>query len=360
MLQPEARFNVFYGDNGHGKTNLLETIYVVGALRSFRTHRLAEMIMFGEESSYIAARLARDGLERVYELHLQPRGRKIRLDGKAVRPLSKYFGDFNVVLFAPEDLQLPRGAPAARRKFLDRAVFNRSPEHLADVQAYEKTLKNRNALLRELTMRSKPSQDRQQLLDVFDEQLAGLGARLISNRIRFLNDIRQGFQSAFAKITHTGLDVDVQYQQNFDLDSVGVPERIAEEFLLQLQQHRTRDLARGSTTVGPHRDDVSFVLADRLAASHASQGQTRALILAWKTAEMDLLTSTRGEAPILLLDDVTSELDATRNAFLFEFLAQRSTQCFITTTHPDHILIRSERSDYQVKDGIVTPQTVMK
>ena len=124
-LEPAPRFNVFHGDNGQGKTNLLETIYVVAALRSFRTSKLADLLRFDTQVAHIGARVERGGLERVYELTIEPRSRRARIDGKVVRPLARYFGEFNVVLFAPEDLQLPRGAPADRRRFLDRAVFNR-------------------------------------------------------------------------------------------------------------------------------------------------------------------------------------------------------------------------------------------
>src|SRR5690606_27316790 len=136
--------------NGQGKTNLLESIYVAGALRSFRTQRMADLIGFGRDQAYIGARILRGGLERVYELTQRASSRLVRLDGKAVRPISRYFGDFNVVLFAPEDLQVPRGSPADRRRFLDRAVFNRAPRYLGDVQAYEKVVRSRNALLREI------------------------------------------------------------------------------------------------------------------------------------------------------------------------------------------------------------------
>lgn len=358
VLRPEARFNVFHGDNGQGKTNLLETIYVVGALRSFRTQRLAELIAFGDEQAYIGARVERGGLQRVYELVQRHKSRRIRLDGKAVRPITKYFGDFNVVLFAPEDLQVPRGSPAARRRFLDRAVFNRSPGHLSDVQAYEKTLKNRNALLREASAGKRPARSVRDLIAVFDQQLASLGARLVLSRRHFLDEMRGPFRAAYESITQTGLDVEVQYAtpeelQIPDMDHDAAAARLSE----LLARSQSRDLARGATSSGPHRDDLQFRLNGHLAASFASQGQLRALVLAWKTAEMDLLATTHGEEPILLLDDVSSELDPTRNEYLFEFLKGRRAQCFITTTHPRHVLLASDRVDYRVEGGVVTRQT---
>jgi DNA replication and repair protein RecF len=358
VLQPEARFNVFHGDNGQGKTNLLETIYVVGALRSFRTQRLAELIAFGGERAYIGARVERAGLQRVYELVQRPRARRVRLDGKAVRPITRYFGDFNVVLFAPEDLQVPRGNPAARRRFLDRAVFNRSPRHLNDVQDYEKTLKNRNALLREAGSGKRSSRQVRDLLAVFDQQLATLGARLVLSRQRLLDEMQGPFQSAFEAITQTGLPVQVRYAAPDELQAAGQdPGRMVAILSELLARSQPRDLARATTSVGPHRDDLQFWLDGHLAASFASQGQLRALVLAWKTAEMDLLAASHGEEPILLLDDVSSELDPTRNEYLFQFLRSRRAQCFITTTHPRHVLLSADRIDYRVERGVVTRQT---
>jgi DNA replication and repair protein RecF len=363
VLEPTPRFNVIYGDNGQGKTNLLETLYVVGALRSFRTHRLAEMICLGQEQAYIAARIERQGLERVYELTQSERGRTVRLDGKAVRPISKYFGDFNVVLFAPEDLQVPRGGPAQRRRFLDRAVFNREPGYLGHVQAYEKIVRNRNALLRDLGSGSRQARE---LLPIFDQQLADVGAQLVSARLRFLDHIRPGLQAAFQAITQTGIHVDVGYHCSDEVARAGkvtagpttaltaaLTEALAEALTEAIGRSHARDIARGSSSVGPHRDDLDFRFADQPASSFASQGQLRALVLAWKTAEMELLATSHGEAPVLLLDDVSSELDEARNRYLFEFLRRQQSQCFITTTHPKHVLLEADRVDYCVEAGSV-------
>ena len=149
QLAPRERFNVFVGDNGQGKTNLLEAIYVVAAVRSFRTARLADLVAFGQASAKIGARVVKDAATRVYEVEIAPGSRKVHLDGKAARPLSRYFGGFNVVVFTPEDLGLPRGSPSDRRRFLDRAVFNMQSGFLSVVQDFEKILKQRNALLRQ-------------------------------------------------------------------------------------------------------------------------------------------------------------------------------------------------------------------
>ena len=347
-LEPEPRFNVFFGDNGQGKTNLLEAIYAVGTLRSFRTQRLAELIGFGCEQARIRALVVRDGLERACEVTLRERSRVVRLDGKAVRPIAKYFGQFNVVLFAPEDLQIPRGSPNNRRRFLDRAVFNHHPDYLADIRSYDRVLRNRNALLRDHDGRRG-----YELLAVHDDQLAGFGARVITARRALLSAIRPGFKLAFDSITRSGLEVDAEYETADALIDLG-GEELEEALRRLLKGSRAHDLARKVTTIGPHRDDLSLTLSRRRAAAFASQGQLRALVLAWKTAEMELLAVTHGEPPILLLDDVSSELDATRNEYLFQFLRHRHNQCFITTTHPKHVLLSADRADYEVNSGTLT------
>jgi DNA replication and repair protein RecF len=350
LLEPSPRFNVFHGDNGQGKTNLLEALYTVAALRSFRTARLADLIQFGEASARLAARVERARVERVYEVVIEPRGRRVRLDGKAVRPLARYFGSFNVVLFAPEDLQLPRGAPADRRRFLDRAVLNRRGDYMPLAQDYDKVLRSRNALLRELAEGRRPTSAAGELLAVYDQQLGGLAARIATARLSYVDELRARFQAAFESISRTGIPVDLAYRTAPEIAAAGAGERAA-VYQALLAAGRAHDLARGATSAGPHRDDLAFDFGGHDAGAFASQGQLRALMLAWKTAEMDLLTEVHGEEPILLLDDVSSELDPLRNQHLFEFLATRTHQCFITTTHPRFVLASEGRVDREVRDG---------
>ncbi len=352
-LEPGEHFNVFYGDNGQGKTNLLETVFVVSTLRSFRTQRLADLIQFDAEQAHIGARVERDELTRVYELVIKPRSRTVRLDGKTVRPISRYFGQFNVVLFSPEDLLIPRGSPGSRRRFLDRAVFNRRADHLVDVRDYEKTLKSRNSLLKDALTTGRRDET---LLSVYNEQVARLGAKITHSRLEMLDELRPHFQGAFESITQTGLHVDVLYASDWNsLSSQPSPEDLTGVLSQELKSARPIDFRRGTTSVGPHRDDIEFRLQHRSASSFASQGQLRALVLAWKTSELELLERVHGEAPILLLDDVSSELDETRNEYLFEFLRHRSNQCFITTTHPKHVLLTSNRRDFEVAGGHIKP-----
>lgn len=350
-LQPRDRFNVFVGDNGQGKTNLLEAIFVVSTLRSFRTTKLTDLVGFGRAGAKLGARVLKDDLTRVYEVELAQDARKqVRLDGKAVRPLSRYFGAFNVVVFTPEDLALPRGSPGDRRRFLDRSVFTYSPEYLGVAADYDKVVRTRNAVLKKAGAEDMPSMSRRQLDDmlaVYDQQLAQLAMAVIAARTNYVAQLAPEFRAAFAAITRTHRVAGLRYQQKLPCSSV-------EEMLRQLQDARMKDLATSATQVGPHRDDIVLELDGHEAGAFASQGQLRAIMLAWKTAELVLLGRGHGDLPILLLDDVSSELDQARNEFLFEHLAALSGQCFITTTDGRHVLVREDRADFRIQNGQIS------
>jgi len=269
------------------------------------------------------------------------------LDGKAVRPLARYFGGFKVVVFTPEDLALPRGAPADRRRFLDRGVFNLRPDYLATAQDYERVLKTRNAVLRQAGDGAIDRRRLEDLLAVYDPQLARLGAQVSAARQAFVSVVQDELAAAFAAITRTERRASVRYA----LRAAAASE---DALLAALGAARAKDLATRATQVGPHRDDLAFELDGREAGAYASQGQLRAIMLAWKTAELAVLARAHCDSPILLLDDVSSELDPQRNAYLFDHLAGLADQCFITTTHPGHVLLRHHRADYRIAGGEIT------
>ena len=344
-LAPRERFNVFVGQNGQGKTNLLEAIYVVATLRSFRTARLADLIAFEHAEARLGARVTKHGLTRIYEVGLGPHARRVQLDGKAVRPIARYFGGFNVVVFTPEDLALPRGSPSERRRFIDRAVFNQSSEYLGEIQDYEKVLKQRNSVLKQADGALSPKLA--DLLAVYDRQLAELGLAIVKARGAFVATMQPELASAFRAIARIDREANVRYvTKTAGLDIAAFEALLAES--------RARDLATQSTHVGPHRDDLAFELDGHDAGGFASQGQLRAMVLAWKTAELALLARVHGDSPILLLDDVSSELDPARNEYLFDHLANQAAQCFITTTHEGHVLLRRDRADYRIENGQIS------
>lgn len=355
-LEPHPRFTVLYGDNGQGKTNILEALYILATLRSFRTARpgaVDDLIQIGERRAALCARVERLGVERLLVLEMSVEGparKQVRVDGKAVRG-GAFFGGFNAVLFSPDDLQLPKGPPAQRRRFLDRAVWNTQPAYLREVQSYERLLRSRNALLRS-EGRAGPDP---QMLEVYDEQLAAAGAVLVGRRVAYLRDLAGGLHAAFARVSRSGLSAEVRYRASVPLPAEhgeAAVQQIAAELRRRFLGDRRRDLQRGFTHGGPHADDLEFFLGGQPAATFASQGQLRALVLALKIAEICHLHALLGDSPVLLLDDVSSELDPQRNAYLFEFLQEISCQGFITTTSPRHILLgASERRDFRVHAG---------
>jgi len=349
VLEPHARFNLIEGRNGQGKTNLLEAIFMLGAMRSFRTQRAAECITFGGQSAVLSAHVERAELRREIAMEILQRGRRLHVDGKRVAGLADCFGVLVAVLFAPEDLRLPRASPAERRRFLDRAVFNHEPVHLIDLRTYEEALGNRNALLKQGVRDTA-------LLEAFDEALARHGARIGERRARFVALFDAETRAIYSAITDGALRSDLVYEPSPALVAtsgvcdLGVRETQIKEALAQC---RARDMARGHTTVGPHVDDLRLDIEGRPARIHASQGQGRALVLAMKMAEFKALDRALGEPPVLLLDDVSSELDAQRNATLMYFLDRAGGQVFLTTTDVVHIRLAGDRSVWNVEAGTV-------
>lgn len=396
-VSPHPRFNVVSGDNGQGKTNLLEVIYVLATLRSFRTTRLDELVLFGKDTAALRARVEHRQSERVFgvDIGLRPARKQALCDGKSART-GEYFGGFNLILFAPEDLRLPKGPPAGRRRFLDRAIWNTCPSYLDEVRVYERILRSRNILLRGGPGKSAPSDeaglatartngsaalpDNTALLDIYDQRLASTGAVLFARRRRYVEALAPRVAQVFARISGSQHEVQVQYQPALKpakpaaKDSVDssagspvpeIPSPVADEgrdlserLFTQLQRDRRRDLLRGFTHSGPHADDIVFFLDGRPAELHASQGQTRALVLSLKIAEIQHLHALLGDPPVLLLDDVSSELDRDKNAALFAFLRESPSQVFITTTDPSYIRIgpsQADRQDFAVRAGGIIP-----
>jgi DNA replication and repair protein RecF len=336
-----ARFTVLHGPNGVGKTNILEALYLVATLRSFRSADLGPLVRHGasEARVEVSGQDLQLGLGTRLAVHLTRTARQTRrlavADGKTVRSGPDFYGRLRAILFTPEDLGILRGSPTGRRQFLDRALFARDRAHIADIADYDKLLRSRNRVLRgEDAGISRSQQDG--LLDAYDAGLAAAGARIWLRRERLLGDLRGAFAEAFAQIHGRHLVVTLEYLAKLagEPASVGDPQlRLADA----LRAARRHDLVRGTTTVGPHRDDFEVRLDGQDAGAFASQGQARALILAFKIAELQDARARAGEAPVLLLDDVSSELDPQRSAQLFEALLREAGQCVLTTTAPHFI-----------------------
>ena len=377
-LSPGA--TVLSGPNGQGKTNFLEACYLACTLRPLRATRLQELVQFGAQTAgsgttgeralaEVTARLASPGGERTVTVGVGQGKRTAKVDGKPVKDPDELFGGLAVVAFTPDDLSLVKGAPDGRRRLLDRAVQNRHPDHLPDARDYLRALKSRNELLRQQAPR--------ELIAAFDAPLARLGARLRLRRELLLAELLPHAQRAFSEVTRGELSLTLRPlasgrassglgEEAVDLTR-GAPAAAAlleERLLAALDERLLRDRERGFTSVGPHADDLGFyftthggaadtkaieaegelpsavdtgsIEADtdgpRPARLFASQGQIRAVVLAFKIGEIENLRAAQGKAPLLLLDDVSSELDPERNAWLMRYLEGLRAQVVLTTT----------------------------
>lgn len=355
-IEPHPRFNIITGRNAQGKTNLLEAVFVLGSLKSFRTSTHRDMVRFDHDTAVIVSRIERDGLERDVRIELDPRRRKVQVNGQYVRRLADYLGSVQAVLFAPEDVTLLKGSPSDRRTFVDRAVFNSRAASLEELNEHGKVLKQRNTVLRD----ERPSHD---LLDIFTEQIVATGARVAASRLDYLHQLAPFFRESFGEIFGAGLEVGLAIDPSWldepiELGDAPPPsaDAIAELMTASFARRRGEELRRGTTVLGPHRDDLLVRLDGRPAKQHASQGQHRALVLALKVSEIRLLRERFHVEPVLLLDDVSSELDATRNGQLFDFLGGFEGQVFITTTHERYIRLAEEhgRRTWSIETGALT------
>ena len=341
-----SRVTVLSGDNGQGKTNLIEAIYYLATLRSFRTAHALDLVRAGpgsEGRARLVVRVEHEGLERRLEVELGPAGRTATLDGKPVRGAAAVLGAVSVVLFVPEDLLLARAAPAARRRFLDMAVFNVERGYYGEAAAFQRVLKSRNMLLRR-------GHAEAVLLDTYDEQLARAGARLVMRRRAMVAELGPRAAALF-RVLHSDLALAVRYRGDAAVE-VETDERGVYQALLDgMRVRRSLDERRRFTGFGPHTDDVELELGGRAAREHASQGQLRSLVLALKLAELTNVEARSGEAPVLLLDDVPSELDPTRRGFLFQMVGGLSCQTVISVTEKEIVPALPERQDFRVEHG---------
>ncbi len=351
-LEPHPRFNVFEGDNGQGKTNVLEAIYLLATLRSFREARTRNLVRWGETDAWVRGEVLRRGVQRKMGVELAKTGKRAAIDGRVVDRLSEYFGHLHVVVFGPEDLVLTKGAPVFRRRFLDRAIFNLHPVYLDEMRAFMTALRHRNELLRASAGRGL---DRA-VLASFDEELVRRGGRVLWRRAGFIRDFLSVVTSVFDEITAGAHRIGMGYESVAGLELAADEVAITDLYRERLAETSASDLRQRRTTQGPHSDDLAFSLDEHPARVHASQGQHRAMALALKIAELQLADAVLGSPPLLLLDDVSSELDRGRNAQLMAHLGRFAGQIFVTTTDRRWLAVDGETRIFRVESGRVTPE----
>jgi DNA replication and repair protein RecF len=309
-------FHLLLGDNAQGKTNILEAIYLMATLRSFRGVGSAQMIRHGQRGYFVGGKVVGAG-EREIKIFWSATERNLALNGQPVKKLSDYLGVLRGVIFCTEDLQLVKGAARARRRFLDLLLAQTSPVYLPLLQRYMHSVRARNALL-------KSRSADEAALDSFSQELIKLGNELMSLRLELIPKFSPLARLAYRRISNDAEELRIEYRPS-----------VKNDFAVELAQSRGRERTLRATLIGPHRDDLQLLLNERSAAQFGSEGQKRTLAIALKMAQAEFLGGVHGSAPVLLIDDVMGELDLKRRSGflpLLEHARKTSGQVFMTAT----------------------------
>ena len=331
-------FHLLLGDNARGKTNILEAIYLMATLRSFRGVGGAQMIRHGQRGYFVGGNIVGQGQHEI-KMFWSARERKLALDGQPVKRLSDYLGVLRAVVFCTEDLHLVKGTARARRRFLDLLLAQTQPGYLPLLQRYLRAVRARNALLKQ-HLRDEAA------LDSFSQELVKLGDEIIRAR----NDVAPKFSPlarlAYRRISRDAEELRIEYQPS-----------VKKDFVVELAQSRSRERSYRFTLVGPHRDDLQLLLNERSAAQFGSEGQKRTLAIALKMAQAEFLAGIHGSPPVLLIDDVMGELDIKRRSGFLPLLEQtRRTngQVFMTATEENWPgELSRELQKWEVKSGVL-------
>ena len=315
--------NIFYGNNAQGKTNILEAIYVCGTTKSHRSACDSELIRFGEDEAHIRMHVSKDGVPHKIDMHLKKNKAKgAAIDGMPIRKASELFGLIKLVLFSPEDLNIIKSGPRERRRFMDSQLCQLDRLYFSRLSDYNKILMQRNKLLKDLAFQ--PSLE--PTLDVWDEQLLRYGIPIIRQREQFIGELNETVREIHSQLTCGKEEIRLFYE----------PDSGPDYFSERLKQNREKDLKYRTSSEGPHRDDFRVEINQVDIRHFGSQGQQRSAALSLKLSEIYLIRQKTGEMPVLLLDDVLSELDSSRQKMLLQNM--NHVQTFITCTGVDELV----------------------
>ena len=315
--------NILFGDNAQGKTNILEAAYMSGTTKSHKGSRDREMIRFGEEEAHLKTVVVRGGREYQIDMHLKKnRAKGIAIDKIPIKKASELFGILNIVFFSPEDLNIIKNGPAERRRFLDSELCQLDRIYLADLTNYNKILAQRNKLLKDMIYRPSLSDT----LPVWDMQLIETGKKIIRRRKQFVDELREIVSDIHYRISGGKEELFLKYEPNID-------DIFFED---ELSRAKEKDKKLCQTSVGPHRDDLLFSIGDVDIRKYGSQGQQRTSALSLKLSEIELVRKSISDTPVVLLDDVLSELDSSRQNYLLNNISD--TQTIITCTGLDEFV----------------------
>ena len=335
-IELNKNINIFYGENAQGKTNIMEAIFLSSMGKSFRAKKDKEMIKIGENKATVEILFSKKDREGKIKIDLSNK-KSIYLNGIKLKKLSELLGNINIVIFTPDDINILKGGPQNRRRFLDIMISQLKPNYMYNLNLYLKTLEQRNNYLRQIKEYNKD----ENLLEIWDEKLAEYAYNIYKYRNEFINKIKNKIKNIHKEITNNKENIEIEYITECESK---------EKYLNLLKERRKLDIIKGYTTNGIHRDDFNIYINEKQLNIYGSQGQHRTAILSLKLSELNIILEETGEYPILLLDDFMSELDESRRKHFLENI--KDTQIIITCTEKfdienKNILI------YNVKDGKV-------
>lgn len=338
--------NILYGDNAQGKTNILEAIYICGTTKSHKGSKDKEIIKLDKEESHLRILVDRDGVTHKVDMHLKknkPKG--VAIDGLPIKKSGELFGVVNIVFFSPEDLSIIKNGPSERRRFIDLELCQLDKVYLYNLTNYNRIISQRNNLLKQISFNRK-------LLDtlsIWDIQLVEYGTQIIQRRALFIKQLNEIVYGIHKKLSGDKEELKINYEPNVSI----------KDFPGKLAASRERDIALKMTNAGPHRDDISFLNGAIDIRKFGSQGQQRTSALSLKLAEIELVKKITHDNPILLLDDVLSELDRKRQNYLLNSI--HDIQTIITCTGLEEFITNRMECDniYRVVEGTVTNENTL-
>jgi len=348
----DPHLNILVGGNAQGKTNILEAIFYAATGKSHRTNFDSELILWGENVFRIDLNGEKRSSEIRIEIQVNSDGKKLlKVNNQHKKKLSELIGSLNVVLFSPEDLMLVKGSPSIRRRFLDIEISQVSPFYCHSLSNYNRVIAQRNNLLKAI----RENKESEEMLDVWDFQLAEYGTYIFKKREEVLESVVPLAQSIHSKITEGRENLTISYVPSVDVKKSGQQMPLEDIFIKKLRDSRKTDIIKGITMIGPHRDDISIKIQGNVVKSFGSQGQQRTCALSLKLSEIEFMKRQTGEYPVLLLDDVMSELDTDRRKYLLEVVNDR-VQTFVTTTGTEELFlpVKNNGRVFEVKNGNIT------
>ena len=332
--------NILYGDNAQGKTNILEAIYVAATTKSHKGSKDSEIVNFDKEEAHIRTYIERDNTETRVDMHLRKsKSKGIAVDGQKIKKAADLLGLCNVVFFSPEDLGIIKNGPSEKRRFIDMELCQLDSIYLFNLNNYNKIVNQRNKLLKDMFM----NPDLRETLNIWDMQLVSYGTKIIERRAVFVEQLNEIIHDIHKKLSGDKEELQIVYEPNVK----------SEEFENKMKYSRERDIGAKMTTVGPHRDDFSIMVGGIDIRKYGSQGQQRTAALSLKLSEIELVKKITKDSPILLLDDVLSELDSNRQNYLLNSIGD--IQTIITCTGLEEFVNNRFEINrvYKVADGKV-------